>query len=201
MIQGGGTSQLWSPSLSKLSIQCFGGNHPQLLFTQPRTPRLVRFPGCHECYAPFEALEPGPAFRACLQELGERAGVDLERDDKIRDAATRVQRGTADILAYHSHLKTLLVAGCTIGVPKSEDYEELLHVREILRPPPLSRITIICALFALTEAESPHRADYASQGLRVLNSRDIVRAIELIESGREREVIDNLVSPFGHSLA
>jgi len=149
-------------------------------------------------------IEPQDIFQRNVARVLTLCGfqaIDLERDDKIRDAATRIQRGTADILAYHSHLKTLLVAGCTIGVPKSEDYEELLHVREILRPPPLSRITIICALFALTEAESPHRADYASQGLRVLNSRDIVRAIELIESGREREVIDNLVSPFGHSLA
>src|SRR5438067_1555576 len=40
VIQGGGTSHGCSPFLSKLSIQCFGGNHPQPLFTQPRTPRV-----------------------------------------------------------------------------------------------------------------------------------------------------------------
>lgn len=45
---------------------------------------------------------------------------------------TRIKRASLDLLAYHSGRKLVLFGGCTLNVPKEEDYVQLLSVRSML---------------------------------------------------------------------
>jgi hypothetical protein len=45
---------------------------------------------------------------------------------------TRLKRGSLDLLAYHPARKLVVLGGCTLNVPKEEDYAGLLSVRSIV---------------------------------------------------------------------
>jgi len=45
---------------------------------------------------------------------------------------SRIKRGSVDILAYHSERRVVLFGGCTLNVPKEEDYVLLLSMRAML---------------------------------------------------------------------
>jgi hypothetical protein len=57
---------------------------------------LVGLSRRHERHAPFKALEPGTTFRPRLQELMERAGVDLKREDPVGSDRRGKYRGHGD---------------------------------------------------------------------------------------------------------
>ncbi len=45
---------------------------------------------------------------------------------------TKIKRASLDLLAYHPVRKLVLFGGCTLNVPKEEDYVQLLSVRSML---------------------------------------------------------------------
>ncbi|HEV7674591.1 MAG TPA: hypothetical protein VGQ12_08675 [Candidatus Angelobacter sp.] len=58
--------------------------------------------------------------------------IVLGEYEQIADETTRVNRASVDILAGLPRNKGLLVAACTIGTPKEEDFLNLHHACEIL---------------------------------------------------------------------
>jgi hypothetical protein len=52
--------------------------------------------------------------------------------EKLMAENTRIERGNLDLLAYHPVRNVVLFGGCTLNVPKEEDYVKLLSVRSML---------------------------------------------------------------------
>lgn len=143
---------------------------------------------------------PQDAFQKSVARLLSLAGfqvIDLERQDKLRDSETKVERATVDILAYHEERKILVLGACTISPPKAEDFDKLLHVQAILarlfsQDSPLRLIPVLCSG---QENSSPFKGDAASQGLRMLNAGELAILGKLIESGNEDRFYQFLESP------
>jgi hypothetical protein len=133
---------------------------------------------------------PQDAFQKSVARLLSLAGfqaIDLERQDKLRDSETKVERATVDILAYHEKRKILLLGACTIRPPKAEDFDKLLHVQAILgrlfsRESPVRLIPVLCSG---QENASPFKGEAHAQGLRMLNAGELAILRKLIESGEE----------------
>lgn len=151
-------------------------------------------------------IGPQDVFQKAIARLLNLAGFqafDLERKDKIYHAGTKVEQATVDLLAYHPSEKILLLGACTIGVPKTEDYEKLLHAREIFKASLTPEIPLYIApvLFTMQENISPFRADMATAGLRILNTRDLEALTRHIDSGHEVKFIYFLKSLSPTALA
>lgn len=149
---------------------------------------------------------PQDVFQKAIARLLNLAGfqaIDLERQDRIYHAETKVERATLDLLAYHPSEKILLLGACTIGVPKTEDYEKLLHAREIFKASLTPEIPIYIApvLFTMQENVSPFRTDMATAGLHMLNTRDLEALTRLIDAGKEVKFIYFFKSPIATVLA
>ena len=86
---------------------------------------------------------------------------------------------------------------------KTEDYEKLLHAREIFKVSLTSAIPLYIApvLFAMQENISPFRANMVTVGLRILNTRDLEALTKLIDKGHEAKFIYFLKSQISNTLA
>ncbi len=147
-------------------------------------------------------VRPQTVFQSRVAELLTLAGfqtVDLGRKDVMREPSTQVEIATADILASHAGGNLLLIGACTINVPKTEDYEKLLHVTSILEQelPEGTQLAIVPVLFTGQEPDSVLKEQASPRGLKLVTGRDLVRIRSLIDAGKEDQVISFLTSPIG----
>jgi hypothetical protein len=128
----------------------------------------------------------GHAFQAGISHLLPLSGfqsVNLGRDDKLREAGSKVVIGTADILAYSKTHQALVVGACTISVPSDQDYEMLLHASEILKRevPESSGVTVVPVMFCGQRSEPLFGKTLDRRGIRLLNQKELARWHQLIE--------------------
>jgi hypothetical protein len=50
----------------------------------------------------------------------------------LRDAGTKVERGSLDLLAFHESKRVLILGSCKINAPKESDYDNLVNMRALL---------------------------------------------------------------------
>lgn len=150
-------------------------------------------------------VRPQLAFQKSVARLLNLAGfqaVDLERDDKMYHPETNVERATIDVLAYHKDSRILVLGACTIYVPKTEDYDKLLHATTVLGKlfPKDSLVRLVPVLFAAQENVSPFRGEVAQMGMRLMNVHELTVLRKLIEKGDEDRFIYFLTSPLEAEL-
>lgn len=140
--------------------------------------------------APRRKVELGPqrVFQARISHVLTLAGfqaIDLGEDEVIRAPETKVEIATADILAYHAESKLLVVGACTIGLPKSEDYEKVIQAAALLTAelPEHSAVVIVPVLFSGQKLDLSILAKTASPHLRVIGPQEIGELRALIERG------------------
>lgn len=143
---------------------------------------------------------PQDEFQRSVARLLTLAGfqaINLEREDKMYDPETRIERATIDILAYHRGSKIVLLGACTLNVPKGEDYDRLLHATTILRRlfSEESQIRLVPVLFSGQENVSIFRGEAATQGLKMLNSHQLAILQKLVEKGEEGRFVRFLELP------
>lgn len=150
-------------------------------------------------------IRPQLAFQKSVARLLSLAGfrtIDLERDDRMYHPETNVERATIDILAFHQASGILILGACTIYVPKTEDYDKLLHATAILKKlfPRESHAQLVPVLFSAQENISPFRGDAAKMGMRLMNVHELTVLRQLVESGDEDKFVAFLNSPFNAEL-
>lgn len=111
---------------------------------------------------------------------------------------TKVRRGSADILAASADGKTVLIVGCTLGMPKDEDFSNLLHVREILLRDVLActHVSVLPVLF--TGAAGCGTYKEIESGffyIPVIDADGTAALLELLRTGQEKRFNDFLANP------
>ena len=115
-------------------------------------------------------------------------GTGDDRFEILKDKLeSKVQRGTADILAYSEKLKSLLLVGCTLEIPSSDDIIKLKEGIIILRSELFknSEIRLIPLFFAdMPEFESKEREE-----VKILCKSDLQEALNDLLKGQQVEEI------------
>ena len=116
----------------------------------------------------------------------------------LRVPGTKVQRGSADILAASPDGKTLLIVACTLGTPKDEDFGNLLNVREILLREVFAGtdVSVLPVLFT-GAAGCPTYREIESGHLYVpiLDIDGVAALLGLLRTGREERFLEFLSNP------
>lgn len=116
-----------------------------------------------------------------------RIGQD-PRFEILRDKLEpKVQRGTADILAYSQELKSLLLVGCTLGIPSSDDIIKLKAGITILQSELFKNSAL--RLMPLFFSDMPELDIREREGVKILCKPDLQEALNGLLKGREIEEI------------
>lgn len=142
-----------------------------------------------------KGYNPQHMFQESVATLLTLAGfqtIDLGKEEFIRGAASKVERATLDILAYHAMSKTLILGACTIAPPGPKDIQGVVETAAILRAelPRDAQVQLVPMIFSVQEQEHPNHGE-----VRIFNSRKIKKLRRLIESGQEDQFIRSFEWP------
>ena len=118
---------------------------------------------------------------------------------------TKVKRGSVDLLAYHPVRKVALLAGCTLNVPKEEDYAQLVSIRSMLLEDWKGDIPVRCELVMFTGAPDCAVASTATifdpfisipnrNGVTVIDANGLSEALVLLQERKEEEFLKRFIS-------
>jgi len=126
------------------------------------------------------------------------ATIVLGTHEDLVAEETKVKRASLDLLAYHPIRKLALLGGCTLNVPKEEDYSQLVSVRAMVLEdwngdPPFS-----CEVVMFTAAPScPARSNptildafisLPSDGdVRVIDGNGLSEALAFLHERKEEQ--------------
>ena len=119
----------------------------------------------------------------------------LEHEDLVAEEA-KVKRGSLDLLAYHPIRKLVFLSGCTLNVPKEEDYSQLVSVRTMLFEDWKGDLPFSCEVVMFTAApDCPVRSNptildsfisLPSDGdVRVIDGNGLSEALMLLQERKD----------------
>ena len=107
----------------------------------------------------------------------------------------RTTRFGVDILAYNKVEKTVVLVGCTIGVPKSEDVDNLKSVRKVLLDEVFKDVQI--AVKPLVFSAAPELGNKEREGVKLFDASDIRCILNYVRQGEiARALSDYFGFPF-----
>jgi hypothetical protein len=115
---------------------------------------------------------------------------------------TKIKRGSLDLVAYHPVRKIALLCGCTLNVPKEEDYSQLLSVRAILLEDWKGDLPFACVPAIFTGAPScPGKSNSviidsfislpSSDDVKVIDANCLPESLTLIEERKEKSILQS----------
>jgi len=120
-------------------------------------------------------------FVASVSWLLERIDIrtlKLGRDETVRENQT--EKGSADIIAYHSEPKEVLVIDCTIAVPSESKIDKIKSTAEYIS----RKITFPVKAVIVTAKKSPLAKQLASRyDVKILDNTDLEDLINLYKKG------------------
>ena len=119
---------------------------------------------------------------------------------------TKVKRGTLDLIAYHPARKLMLLGGCTLNVPKEEDYAQLLSVRAILLEDWKGDLPFACVPVMFTGSPNcPGKSSSvvvdsfivlpSGDDVKVIDANCLSQALTLIEERKENQFFSRFLGP------
>ena len=119
---------------------------------------------------------------------------------------TKVKRGSLDLIAYHPSRKLALLGGCTLNVPKEEDYAQMLSVRVILLEDWKGDLPYACVPVMFTGAPScPGKSNSvvvdsfmvlpSGEDVKVIDANGLSEALTLIEERKENQFFSRFLGP------
>jgi hypothetical protein len=126
------------------------------------------------------------------------ATIVLGTHEDLVAEETKVKRGSLDLLAYHPIRKLVLLGGCTLNVPKEQDYSQLVSVRAMLLEDWNRDLPFSCDVVMFTAAPScPARSNptildsfisLPSDGdVRVIDGNGLSEALTLLQERKEEQ--------------
>jgi hypothetical protein len=136
------------------------------------------------------------------------ATVMLGEHETLRDAESKFERGSLDILAFNESRKIMLLVACTLNAPKDEDFTNLTTLRTIFLEEILtgSNVSIIPVIFTGLKTSQPYWeqtfADHylAHSTVPIFDGNRREAALVLLENKREQEFFSFLSNPATSSL-
>lgn len=120
-------------------------------------------------------------FVASVSWLLERMDIRtlrLGRDETVRENQT--EKGSADIIAYHSEPKEVLVIDCTIAVPSETKIDKIKNTAEYIS----RKITFPIKALIVTAKKSPAAKQLAGRyDVKILDNTDLEELINLYKKG------------------
>lgn len=116
---------------------------------------------------------------------------------------TKVRRGTVDVLAASQRDKKLVLVACTIGVPKEDDFSNLLNTARIIADEVFAgtSVRVLPVVCTGVRGQGTYREDIEGlSGLPILDADLLEVALELVKAGRERDFLAFLENPIHSNL-
>lgn len=111
---------------------------------------------------------------------------------------TGVERASVDILAASAQQNALVVAACTMGTPKEDDFSNLAHACEILRREVFSQTSVI--IFPVIFTGAVGQPSYRELGdvfatIPIIDADRLAIVVELLNAHMQRFVLDFIGNP------
>jgi hypothetical protein len=125
-----------------------------------------------------------------LFEMIDIPSLRLGRDENVREDKT--EKGSADLIAYNSESKEVLVIDCTISVPSTAKIDKIRSTADYIS----RRITCPVKAVIITADKSPAQKDAASKwNVKIIDNADLEKMIGFYKKGHKhpakRIVFDN----------
>lgn len=119
--------------------------------------------------------------------------------ESLRTPGSSVEQGSLDILAHHKARNKVLMCSCTLTPPEERDYGNLVSVRTHL----LARLnrdvsfrTELAIFSSAAECVAPRHYRSAGTYVAIFDGRDLKKAIENLNMGKEGDFFDRLDGTF-----
>lgn len=133
------------------------------------------------------------------------APIVLGAHEDLLAEKTKIKRASLDLIAYHPVRKLALLGGCTLNVPKEEDYSQLVSVRTMLLEDWKGDLPFSCEVVMFTAAPNcPVRSNPTildsfvslpgDHDVRVVDGNALSEALTLLQERNEEEFFKRFTS-------
>jgi len=143
-------------------------------------------------------VDPDSAFRRGVSWLLSLSGLNpvrLDEYEKLKAKGEKIEMDSVDVLAFASDRNTILLAGCTVGMPKvEEDTHRLGEVKRRLHEELFkgSNVRIAPVIFSPIRELGLVKEKARPYGIKVMDGNDIEKLIAAIRRGQSDDIVSIL---------